>query len=101
MSSSLSDLKNRSEKVAGRGQILTILKANSCSIGQKSGEIWTGQTLLQPISFKSDKLLDIGKQVYGGKNEQPDHVDEVPVSPANRHGCVTSAVKITQCHPNQ
>ncbi len=37
--SSLSDLKNRSEKVTGRGQILTILKANSCSIGRKSGEI--------------------------------------------------------------
>ncbi|MDN5752654.1 MAG: hypothetical protein L0H15_05150 [Nitrosospira sp.] len=37
---------------------MTILKANSCSIGQKSGEIWTGQTLLQPISFKSDRLLD-------------------------------------------
>ncbi|MDE2366166.1 MAG: hypothetical protein KGM95_04455, partial [Betaproteobacteria bacterium] len=57
---SLSDLKNRSEKVTGRGQILTILKANSCSIGRKSGEIWTGQTLLQPISFKSDRLLDSG-----------------------------------------
>jgi hypothetical protein len=37
--SSLSDLKNRSEKVAGRGQILTILKANSYSISRKSGEI--------------------------------------------------------------
>ncbi len=56
--SSLSDLKNRSEKVTGRGQILTILKANSYSIGRKSGEIWTGQTLLQPISFKSDRLLE-------------------------------------------
>ncbi|MDE2366599.1 MAG: hypothetical protein KGM95_06660 [Betaproteobacteria bacterium] len=54
---SLSDLKNRSEKVAGREQILTILQTNSCSIGQKSGEIWAGQTLLQPISFKSDRLL--------------------------------------------
>ncbi len=36
---SLSDLKNRSEKVTGQGEILTILQANSCSIGQKSGEI--------------------------------------------------------------
>ncbi|SEP41124.1 hypothetical protein SAMN05216316_2921 [Nitrosovibrio sp. Nv6] len=35
-----------------------ILKANSYSIGRKSGEIWTSQTLLQPISFKSDRLLD-------------------------------------------
>ncbi|MDN5753221.1 MAG: hypothetical protein L0H15_08055, partial [Nitrosospira sp.] len=40
-------------------QILTILKANSCSIGRKSGEIWTGQALLQPISLKSDRLLGI------------------------------------------
>ncbi len=56
---SLPDLKNRSEKVTGREQILTILQANSYSIGQKSGEIWTGQTLLQPISFKSDRLPDI------------------------------------------
>jgi hypothetical protein len=55
--SSLSDLKNQSEKVAGRGQILTILKANSHSIARKSGEICTAQALLQPISFKSDRLL--------------------------------------------
>ncbi len=46
--------------MTGRGQILTILQANSYSIGQKSGEIWTGQTLLQPISFKSDRLLGRG-----------------------------------------
>ena len=39
VASSLSDLKNRSEKVTGRGQILRILKANSYSIGRKSGEI--------------------------------------------------------------
>ncbi len=35
---------------------MTILKANSCSIGRKSGEM-TSQTLLQPISFKSGRLL--------------------------------------------
>jgi hypothetical protein len=57
--SSLSDLKNRSEKVTGREQILTILKANSYSIGRKSDEIWAGQTLLQPISFESDRLPGI------------------------------------------
>ena len=57
--SSLSDLKNRSENSAGRGQILTILQVNSHSIDQKSGEIWTGQADLQPISFKSDRLLVI------------------------------------------
>jgi hypothetical protein len=63
---SLSDLKNRSEKVTGRGQILTILKANSRSIARKSGEICTVQTLLQPISFKSDRLLDV---VYMKQNQ--------------------------------
>jgi hypothetical protein len=56
--SSLSDLKNRSENLAGRGQILTILQGNSRSIAQKSGEIWTGQANLQPISFESDRLLE-------------------------------------------
>ncbi|MDP3669363.1 MAG: hypothetical protein Q8R69_06720, partial [Telluria sp.] len=55
--SRLSDLKNRSENSAGRGQILSILQVNSHSIDQKSGEIWTGQADLQPISFKSDRLL--------------------------------------------
>jgi hypothetical protein len=55
--SSLSDLKNRSENSAGRGQILTISPGNSRSIAQESGEIWTGQADLQPISFKSDRLL--------------------------------------------
>ena len=56
--SSLSDLKNRSENLAGREQILTVLQVNSHSIDQKSGEIWVGQADLQPISFKSDRLLD-------------------------------------------
>ena len=56
MTRSLSDLKNRSENTAGRGQILTILQVNNYSIDQKSGEIWTGQADLQPISFKSDRL---------------------------------------------
>ena len=71
-SRSLSDLKNRSEVVqagkpqsgcsqnsAGRGQILPVLPVNSCSIDQKSGEICTGQANLQPISFKSDRLLEL------------------------------------------
>ena len=26
-------------------------------MGQEGGEIWAGQALLQPISFKSDRLL--------------------------------------------
>jgi len=60
VSSSLSDLKNRSENSAGRGQILTILQVNSHSIDQKIGEICTGQADLQPIYFKSDRLLAPG-----------------------------------------
>ena len=43
---------------AGRGQISPVLQVNSRSIDQKIGEIWTGQADLQPISFKSDRLLD-------------------------------------------
>ena len=37
---------------------MTILQVNSHSIDQKSGEIWTVQADSQPISFKSDRLLD-------------------------------------------
>jgi hypothetical protein len=38
---------------------LTVLQVNSRSIDQKSGEIWTGQVDLQPISFKSGRLLAV------------------------------------------
>jgi hypothetical protein len=55
---SLSDLKNRSEKRAERGQFLTISPGNSRSIAQESGKKWTVPPFLQPISFKSDRLLD-------------------------------------------
>jgi len=44
---------------------LSILQVNSHSIDQKSGEIWTGQADLQPISFKSDRLLGKGKGYRG------------------------------------
>lgn len=47
-----------SQNSAGRGQILPVLQGNSHSIAQKSGKIWTGQTDLQPIHRKSDRLLD-------------------------------------------
>jgi len=47
-----------SQNSAGRGQILPVLQVNSHSIDQKNGEIWTGQVDLQPISFKSDRLLE-------------------------------------------
>ena len=55
---SLSDLGNRSKNSAGRGQILSISKVNSCSIDQESGEIWTVQTDLQQIYPKTDRLLE-------------------------------------------
>ena len=38
-SSSLSDLKNRSDNSTWRGQILKVLQVNNPSIDQKSGEI--------------------------------------------------------------
>jgi len=56
---SLSDLENQSENSTGRGQILSILQVNSCSIDQESGEIWTVQTDLQQIYSKSDSLLAV------------------------------------------
>src|SRR6266568_4285187 len=57
ISRSLSDLGNRSENSAGRGQILSILQVNSCSIDQESGGICTVQTDLQQIYPKPDRLL--------------------------------------------
>jgi hypothetical protein len=36
---------------------LTISQAHSGTMGQESGEIWTAETLLQPILPKSDRLL--------------------------------------------
>jgi len=60
--SSLSDLKNRSENLTGRSQISSILKGNSSSIARESGGIWIVQADLQPISFKSDRLL--GPRVF-------------------------------------
>ena len=60
---SLSDLGNQSENSAGRGQILSILQVNSCSIDQESGEIWTVQTDLQQIYSKSDRLLERARSI--------------------------------------
>ena len=37
---------------------MSILQGNSCSITQKSGEIWTVQTDLQQIYPKPDRLLN-------------------------------------------
>jgi len=50
-------LKNRSENLTGRSQISSILKGNSSSIARESGGIWIVQADLQPISFRSDRLL--------------------------------------------
>ncbi|MFZ3043280.1 MAG: hypothetical protein WA108_16090, partial [Thiobacillus sp.] len=66
---------------AGRGQILTILQGNSRSIAQKSGEIWTGQANLQPISFKSDRLLAV---VLSPGNPQPFILVHSVVHPRHR-----------------
>jgi hypothetical protein len=72
-------LKNRSENLAGRGQILTILQGNNRSIAQKSGEIWTGQANLQPISFKSDRLLGpLTRSNAGQKNARLESRAEYP-----------------------
>jgi hypothetical protein len=61
----LSDLGNRSENSAGRGQILSILQGNSCSVDQKSGGIWTVQTDLQQIYPESDRLLVLERSRNG------------------------------------
>lgn len=46
-----------SENAATRGQIFDDSLADSCSIGQEPAEIWTAQTVLQPILHKPDRLL--------------------------------------------
>ena len=46
-----------SEKAAERGQIVTISPAHSGTMVKESGEIWTAETLLQPIRPKSVMLL--------------------------------------------
>lgn len=89
--SSLSDL-NRCERVTWRGQILTILKANSCSIGRKSGEISPVQTLLQPISVKPGRLpaADFSSQSPGESQSSMiarRGVTETGEEPVGIHAC--------------
>jgi hypothetical protein len=50
-------LKHRSENSPARGQILTVLHRQYRDIAQKTGEICTGLADLQPMLFKSDRLL--------------------------------------------
>ncbi len=45
---------------------MTISPGDSGSIAQESGEVWTAQRLLQPISFKSDRLLGPYNHLNGG-----------------------------------
>ena len=45
---------------------MLILQGNSCSIAQKSGEIWTVQTDLQQIYSKSDRLLATARMALKG-----------------------------------
>ena len=56
-SRSLSDLKNRIEKIAEREQNLIIFSAIVFPIAEKISELWAAQVFLQPIPFKSDRLL--------------------------------------------
>jgi len=50
---------------------LSILKVNSCSIDQDSGEICTAQTDLQQIYSKSDSLLKeaVGLFLFAGNTD--------------------------------
>jgi len=50
---------------------LPVLQVNSRSIDQKSGEIWTAQADLQPISFKSDRLL-VGRRMKALVKTRPE-----------------------------
>jgi hypothetical protein len=43
--------------MAERGQFLMLSQGNSRSIAQESSKKWTVPPFLQPISFKSDRLL--------------------------------------------
>ena len=53
---SLSDLGNRSENLAGRGQILSILQGNSCSSAQKAAEYGPSRRI---CSSFSDRLREV------------------------------------------
>ena len=50
-------MKQRSENSPARGQILTVLQRQYRDIAQKTGEICTGPADLQPMLFKSGRLL--------------------------------------------
>jgi hypothetical protein len=63
--SSLSDLKHRGENSPARVQILTVLQRQYRDIAQKTGEICAGPADLQPMLFKSDRLLGYVPGAWG------------------------------------
>ena len=62
-------MKNRSENSPERGRFLTISPGNRLTIAQESGKKGTALADLQPISFKSDRLL--GGEPHDGEVWQP------------------------------
>ena len=60
-----------------------ILQGNSSSIAQGISEIWTAQAHLQPISFKSDRLLAL-----------PMNASELPMSFPKLLSCVLAALLV-------
>ena len=77
---------------------MTISPAHSGTMGQESGEIWTAETLLQPILPKSDRLLDeeffmsaswlLHADVLSCVHERP--VDFIHISPRRmQHEAIT------------
>jgi hypothetical protein len=97
----LSESKNRSEKAAGRGQILTDSPAHGHSMGQEDGETWTGQALLQPISFKADRLLKsmrCARRAPGGACLEADGIDGLDGCAA---GCALYGADVSgKTHPH-
>ena len=54
------------------------MQGNSCSIAQKSGEIVTTQLNLQPISFKSDRLLARYYVYSGFVRQENNYLAKIP-----------------------
>ena len=65
---------------------MSILQGNSCSITQESGEIWAGQTDLQQIHPKSDRLLVTCNRCFVACNSSKSPLDrgDLKASPLSR-----------------
>jgi hypothetical protein len=70
-------LKHRSENSPARGQILTVLQRQYRDIAQKTGEICAGPADLQPMLFKSDRLLDAMNRSHFTAHPTPKTVQSV------------------------